>query len=69
MDGKSQDTIETRLYCITFLLIDGYKDCNWNCIWVMGKVVKIVSFVAMLAVNRTTGVLYLTLIQVLQRRE
>ena len=35
MDGKSQDTIETRLYCITFLLIDEYKDCNWNRIWVM----------------------------------
>ena len=40
MDGKSQDTIETRLYCITFLLIDGYKDCNWNRIWVMCKVVN-----------------------------
>ncbi len=40
MDGKSQDTIETRLYCITFLLIDGYEDCNWSRIWVMGKVVN-----------------------------
>jgi hypothetical protein len=40
MDGKSQGTIETRLYCITFLLIDGYEDCNWTRIWVMGKVVN-----------------------------
>ena len=40
MDGKSQDTIETRLYCITFLLIDAFEDCNWNRIWVMGKVVN-----------------------------
>ena len=40
MDGKIQDTIETRLYFITFLLIDGYKDCNWTRIWVTGKVVN-----------------------------
>jgi hypothetical protein len=40
MDGKSQDTIEERLYCITVLLIDGYEYCSWNRIWVMGKVVN-----------------------------
>jgi hypothetical protein len=37
MDGKSQDTIETRLYCITFLLIEGNEDGNWTRIWVMGN--------------------------------
>ena len=40
LEGDTHDSIENRLFCITFLLIDGYKDVNWTNIWVMGKVMN-----------------------------
>ncbi len=40
MDDRTQDNIETRLYFIIFLLINGYKNCNLKGIWVMGKVMN-----------------------------
>ena len=40
LEGDIQDSIENRLFCITFLLVDGYEDVNWTNIWVMGKVMN-----------------------------
>jgi ABC-type histidine transport system ATPase subunit len=40
MDWETQDTNETSLYCITFLLTNVYKDSNWNHIWVMGNIMN-----------------------------
>ena len=39
-EGDAHDSIETRLFCITFLLINGYEDVNWKNIWVIGKVMN-----------------------------
>ena len=40
LEGDLPDSIENRLFCISFLLIDGYEDVNWTNIWVMGKVMN-----------------------------
>jgi hypothetical protein len=40
LEGDTHDCIENRLFCITFLLCDGYEDVNWSNIWVMGKVMN-----------------------------
>jgi hypothetical protein len=40
LEGDMHDSIENRLFCITFLLINGYEDVNWKNIWVMGKVMN-----------------------------
>jgi hypothetical protein len=40
LEGDIQDSIENRLFCITFLLVDGYEDVNWMNIWVMGNVMN-----------------------------
>ena len=39
LEEDMHDSIENRLFCITFLLINGY-DVNWKNIWVMGKVMN-----------------------------
>ncbi len=38
LEGDTHNSIESRLFGITFLLMDGYDDVNWKNIWVMGKV-------------------------------
>ena len=38
--GDTHDSIESRLFGITFLLMDGSDDVNWKNIWVTGKVMN-----------------------------
>ena len=40
LEGDTDDSIESRLFGIMFLLMDGYDDVNWKNIWVMGKVMN-----------------------------
>ena len=40
LEGDTHNSIESRLFGITFLLMDGYDDVNWKNIWVTGKVMN-----------------------------
>ena len=40
LEGDTHDSIESRLFGITFLLMDGSDDVSWKNIWVTGKVMN-----------------------------